>query len=112
MSVCVCVTAAVRDGPVEIYITKHPQVHREISMIQMEAESIKERFQDVRGGERKGEWGGWREGVFANLPGCTQRELDLKGGVLPFKDERVATLQVNRVLRYLHATHSLRNESA
>lgn len=62
----------------------------------------------------KGRGGGLAggRGVSANLPGCTQRELDLKGGVLPFKDERVATLQVNRVLRYLHTTHSLRNESA
>lgn len=29
-----CVEAAARDGLEEIYITKHPQVHREISMIQ------------------------------------------------------------------------------
>lgn len=50
----VCAEAAAGDGLVEIYITKHPQVHREISKIQIQAGTIKEWFQDVRGGERKG----------------------------------------------------------
>lgn len=49
----VCMEAAARDGLEEIYITKHPQVHREISRIQIQAGIIKEWFQDVRGGERK-----------------------------------------------------------
>lgn len=48
-----CAEAATRDRLVKIYITKHPQVCREISKIQIEAETIKEWFQDVRGGERK-----------------------------------------------------------
>lgn len=64
---------AARDGLVEIYISKHPQVHREISKIQIEARTIKEWFQDVRGGERKD--GGRRRragGVSEILPGCTQ----------------------------------------
>lgn len=75
--VCVCSRAAAaavaaRDGLVEIYITKHPQVHREISKIQGDAGTIKEWFQDVRGGERKeGVGGGGPEGA-ESLPGCTQ----------------------------------------
>ena len=43
-----------------IYITKHPQVHRKISEMQIGAVTIKEWFQDVRGvrGKRGGGGGG------------------------------------------------------
>lgn len=55
--------AATRDRLEEIYITKHPQVHREISKTGIGAGTIKEWFQDVRGGERKeGGGGGGLEG--------------------------------------------------
>lgn len=75
-----CVEAAARDGLEEIYITKHPQVHREISNIEIQARTIKEWFQDVRGGERK-------EGE-GSLPGCTQQKLDLKKKRLAFQGEK------------------------
>lgn len=64
-----CTEAASRDGLVEIYITKHPQVHKEISKNQTQAGTIKEWLQDVRGGERKG---GGLEGFLKAYPGCTQ----------------------------------------
>lgn len=70
--VFVCVEEAARDGLVEIYITKHPQVHREISKIQIESGTIKEWFQDVRGGERKEGKEEEAGGDSESLPGCTQ----------------------------------------
>lgn len=57
---CACVRApgclhawgpATGDRPEEIYITKHPQVHGEISNIQMRTGSIKGWFLDVIEGE-------------------------------------------------------------
>lgn len=62
-----CAEASTRDGLVEIYITKHPQVHRQISKIQIQAGTIKEWFQDVRGGERKGGGGGLEGFLKASL---------------------------------------------
>lgn len=59
----VCVEAVARDGLEEIYITKHPQVHREISKTGIRAGTIKEWFQDVRGGERKEGGGGGGGGL-------------------------------------------------
>ena len=60
-SIFVCVCGGGREeGLEEICITKHPQVYREISKIKIQAETIKEWVQDVRGGERKG--GGGLEG--------------------------------------------------
>lgn len=68
----VCVGAATGDRPEEIYITKHPQVHGEISNIQMRAGSIKGWFQDVIEGEE----GEAEEKKEANCcsRGCTQKE--------------------------------------
>ena len=63
LSACVCVEAVARDGLEEIYITKHPQVHREISKTGIRAGTIKEWFQDVRGGERKEGGGGGGGGL-------------------------------------------------
>lgn len=105
LAVCACAEAAARDRLVEIYITKHPQVHREISKIQVEAGIIKEWFQDVRAGERKeGEGGGGLvepESLYCLY--CTEWKHDLeKKGILPFKDERVATLKVIRLISGIH----------
>ncbi len=105
--------AASRDGLDEIYITKHPQVHREISNIQIQARAIKEWFQDVRGGERKGEEeeegrrGFWKPSWLQ-----TARARAEKRRLAFFRDERVAMLKVKWVLRYSHTASSLRHESA
>lgn len=109
-----CAEATARDGLVEIYITKHPQVHREISKIQIQAWTIKEWFQDVRGGERKGGMRRRRrlEGFLKASLVAHSESLTWKEGGLPFKDERGATLKVNWVLRYSRTASSLRNESA
>lgn len=52
MFVCVF-KATAKHGLVEICITKHPPILREKSQAQIEAVTIKEWLQDVRGGERE-----------------------------------------------------------
>lgn len=58
----------------ELYITKHPQVHREIGKIQIEARTIKESVLDVRGGERKE---GREEGFFPLKTSLVSRSKSL-----------------------------------
>lgn len=82
-----CAGAAARDGLQEIYITKHPQVRGETSNIQIQAGTIKERFQDVIG-----DGGEEEEGWKPPWP-HTARAWPKKERGLPFKDERAATLK-------------------
>lgn len=77
-----CVGAATGDRAEEIYITKHPQVHGEISNIQMRTGSIKAWFLDVI----EGEAGEAEEKKEANCcPAAhSKKELDLKRDKLAF----------------------------
>lgn len=85
-----CVGAATGDRPGEIYITKHPQVHGEISNIQMRAGSIKGWFPDVIEGEEGEAEEKKKKQTAAAAAAHSKKELDLKRDKLPFKDERVA----------------------